>query len=427
MTIFLLNYWLKIYIAWLFLLLSPFGNSMMAFTVFVSPVNELLISVGMMLTIGNWFSRRVPLSHLVLFLFICFIFVFRIVPGLSSNGLIAVRDGIFYLNLFLIVILLNRDLRINRDYFVLCLRAGLIIELLDRVLLGPYLGSTIFISGPFSQVPMFGGTIGSVTVIFANIWISLIYSKRSFTNELFLLISLFLILLHMNRYSYVALLFQIILLSCRGFNGTRYVLVLLYISLGLVIGNQLLKLLFYADIDLRRVFKYYSESGISLWFLLDQVSTIFGRDSADFSGSAHGLSYRINLWVRSLSMLLQSPTAIFLGVGFGIPLTDEFLGLLVMREPHNSFVSIITRLGMIGVIIIMALVWLVSRQCMRFYKNEIGHVYTNFAFINLIAILVMALVQPALELPPTAAAACFWIGLMVNRKLFWDKYNDYQL
>lgn len=98
-------------------------------------------------------------------------------------------------------------------------------------------------------------------------------------------------------------------------------------------------------------------SEISWSWLADHVLTIFGIGTKGTLGeAAGGVSLRFGWWLRLYGELTSDPATLLSGLGFGVPLTDfrDSFGV-VAREPHNSIISVVARLGLVGGI---AWIWL---------------------------------------------------------------------
>jgi hypothetical protein len=91
-------------------------------------------------------------------------------------------------------------------------------------------------------------------------------------------------------------------------------------------------------------------SEISWSFLRDHVLSILGIGTTGSIGeAASGVSLRFRWWLRLYNELTSDPATLLSGLGFGIALTDfrDTLGVLA-REPHNSIISVVARLGLVG-------------------------------------------------------------------------------
>jgi hypothetical protein len=91
----------------------------------------------------------------------------------------------------------------------------------------------------------------------------------------------------------------------------------------------------------------------TLDFLVNHFAAIWGggADDARTRGAAEGVDLRLNWWININNDLQRDLRTWTFGLGYGNPLTS-FRGESddIVREPHNSFVSIYGRLGLFGII-----------------------------------------------------------------------------
>lgn len=97
-------------------------------------------------------------------------------------------------------------------------------------------------------------------------------------------------------------------------------------------------------------------SDISPTFLWDHILSIFGIGEGGLTAAANGVDLRLDWWQHIYDQLTSDGVTLLTGLGFGVPLTNfrDPLGVLV-REPHNSVISVAARLGLIG---ILAWIWM---------------------------------------------------------------------
>ena len=102
---------------------------------------------------------------------------------------------------------------------------------------------------------------------------------------------------------------------------------------------------------------------ISLDFIVSHFEAISGKaSSAETEGAAEGVPQRIGWWWSIYRKMIRSPQKIVFGLGYGIPLTDfRGVGGALVREPHNSYISVIARLGVSGM-----LVWLLMQGALLY-------------------------------------------------------------
>jgi hypothetical protein len=150
---------------------------------------------------------------------------------------------------------------------------------------------------------------------------------------------------------------------------------------------------------------------ISLSFFVDHFLSIFGISNGQegVAAAASGVDMRWRWWYRLYDQLTSDELTLLTGLGFGIPLTDfsDTLGV-VTREPHNSAISVMARLGLIG---ISAWLWMQAelfragfqayRACRRTGRNDMADL---ILLILAFAVLTLAngLGEDALEKPYNA-------------------------
>ncbi len=101
-------------------------------------------------------------------------------------------------------------------------------------------------------------------------------------------------------------------------------------------------------------------------FILHHLLAIFGICNTDLPGicaAAAGVDQRLGWWSNIFEQLMSSPANLFFGLGYGVVLTDH-AGLLgvTTREPHNSYISVVARIGLVGLLAFVALTVAMVRQ-----------------------------------------------------------------
>ena len=89
-------------------------------------------------------------------------------------------------------------------------------------------------------------------------------------------------------------------------------------------------------------------------FLVAHFLAIFGICDPSYPGvcsAAEGVDQRLEWWTKIYDSMTKDPFSLLLGLGYGLPLTD-FHGSsgAQVREPHNSYLSVLARTGIVGVI-----------------------------------------------------------------------------
>lgn len=103
----------------------------------------------------------------------------------------------------------------------------------------------------------------------------------------------------------------------------------------------------------------------SIDFLVSHVGAIWGGGGETTSAAAAGVGLRLAWWAEIEAQLEQHPLRLLFGLGYGMPLTS-FLGPAgdIVREPHNSIVSIYGRLGLLGCTVFLALQAILLRRAL---------------------------------------------------------------
>ncbi len=166
----------------------------------------------------------------------------------------------------------------------------------------------------------------------------------------------------------------------------------------------------------------------SIEFLMEHVKSSTGSQNLSSAGTGEassGILLRLVWWADIVSQWLSSWKNFFVGRGYGFPLVDfvaigagyDETGQLV-REPHNSFMSTLARLGLAGLAGFFAfqsaLLWRTMKAVRRLRGNE---TLRRFAFICLcffIFVLLAALAEDALEKPYDTIPYYFLGGVMLR-------------
>jgi hypothetical protein len=91
---------------------------------------------------------------------------------------------------------------------------------------------------------------------------------------------------------------------------------------------------------------------ITFSFFFEHVEAIFGigvNQGGAIGGAAQGIDLRLGWWKHIYAQLTGDAGTLLTGLGYGIPLTnfrDNFND--IVREPHNSYISVVARLGILG-------------------------------------------------------------------------------
>jgi O-antigen ligase len=91
---------------------------------------------------------------------------------------------------------------------------------------------------------------------------------------------------------------------------------------------------------------------VSFSFLADHFAAIFGvggEQGGGVAAAAQGVPLRLNWWTELYERITDDTAYLLTGLGYGIPLTNFVNELgIITREPHNSYISVVARIGLIG-------------------------------------------------------------------------------
>jgi hypothetical protein len=163
---------------------------------------------------------------------------------------------------------------------------------------------------------------------------------------------------------------------------------------------------------------------VSFSFFIHHIEAIGGLSQGDESGldaAASGVPLRRGWWTNILEQEAADPVALITGLGYGRPLTNYVAGDetapegVQVREPHNSFFSVLGRLGLVGAI---SWIWLhvelfnVCRKGFAHYRRLHDTRWINRLLIMLgfvVLTLAWTLGEDALEKPFNIVPYyCFW-------------------
>ncbi len=160
---------------------------------------------------------------------------------------------------------------------------------------------------------------------------------------------------------------------------------------------------------------------LSVDFIAKHIATIGGISADGVVGSAAGVHQRIGWWTELFFAWTSSVKTFMFGLGYGMPLIDYTLASgAVVREPHNSYISILARLGVIGATawlwmhLILIVVWINAyRECTHIRWKE-GQNRLLILLVFFVLIWVLAIGQDAFEKPYNAIPYYFFWGVILR-------------
>ncbi len=166
-------------------------------------------------------------------------------------------------------------------------------------------------------------------------------------------------------------------------------------------------------------------------FLVAHFLAIFGICDPNFPGvcsAAEGVDQRLEWWTKIYESMVGDPFSLLLGLGYGLPLTD-FHGSsgAAVREPHNSYITVIARTGMIGVVcwglMMLNLLrrWHTTFMQCRLVGWRRGENQLMVLMVFFICTWVLALGEDGFEKPYNIIPFYFFWGVILRLSLLLDR------
>lgn len=380
----------------------------------VFPIVQLIAILGVFrLILKNiyiFFNRRF-IEIIILFV----LFFIRIPFDVLKNGVWSLRDGFHYIDMLYVIIAYYETYSLIKKYSYMkekilnYIEKGLFLSWLFFVITSvPYLNKLLIeispvYNGQQSQIRLFGYVsflnIWSTIYMFWNIY-KIIYEKKK---GLFYFIQI-----------YTNLIFVLIGQSRLGI-AIVFIFILYFTISGKykIVGNIIKKIIPFVVIIITLLLLglriNLGNRTFDLNYLINLILSTFGK--GDNISKLTGISQRLDWW-REIFLCSTSSIGIFIfGRGFGVALTSfkSITGSLV-REPHNSFLSVYARQGMFGFIIwVKFLLKAVIKFHINFKKtnNKISMITT----LILIGFLICAIAEPVFESSYSAVPIYSFIGI----------------
>ncbi|MBI5926415.1 MAG: O-antigen ligase family protein [Aquabacterium sp.] len=166
-------------------------------------------------------------------------------------------------------------------------------------------------------------------------------------------------------------------------------------------------------------------SDVTLSAFVDRILSVSGKHG-DAVG-AHGVQQRMDWWSSSLNKWSVSPETMVFGLGYGQALTNfsapggDYGEGVVVREPHNSFISSLSRGGVVYLclwlyLILSPVIAAAKGARMTNLDPETSMNYRGVATLMVIVmgmLLLTAVSEPIFETPSIAAMYYFVAGVAI--------------
>ena len=348
-----------------------FGWAFQNFTISFVPIVYVFL---LLLLLNSKLSTNLKILQDVGLLNIFLFYLMYNLGKLSINyfeyGLVAVRDGTFVLDsLFILVSLsffssieptITKILKICFLYSFMFILFWFIrdsVIFLSPTITSPLGGQTnLFFN--FSTINVTCGFFAFYSYLFLD------SNNKKFIYFLFFLIfSLILLPKRMIYIWYISAFLYLIFIDKKNINFTFKLLSVFIV--------------FYI-IDLIGFFSIFKVKGINFFdfFKSHLLSTIptFEINNIDdfFVGTQSTVSWRIDKWTKTISNVMATFNTFLFGLPFGVSLTDFYNTQgMQTREPHNLYITIFARTGLIGFILFSILHFKIIRILYKAYIKSL--------------------------------------------------------
>ena len=159
-------------------------------------------------------------------------------------------------------------------------------------------------------------------------------------------------------------------------------------------------------------------------FMVAHFLAIFGKCDPAIAGvcaAAEGVGQRLEWWSSILHRMMEDPFAVMFGLGNGVPLTNFYgHGGAIVREPHNSYISVLARTGIVGAVcwalVMLSLIrrWRLAFATCRAQGWREGENRLLIMMVFFICMWVLALGEDGFEKPYNIIPFYFFWGVVLR-------------
>ncbi len=337
-------YILKYILFFTFITNAFLGHPYSNLTVLMLPLNEWMLVVSLILISPSIPDIIKTYPILIPILLWSVGYLLLSVPfGLAKYGIWAGRDALHLVEVWWLVVTLfvlsKIDIQSEFKKALLVVYYAFFLKLIVT-LAGESLQGVFVIQGVQGELDLFSSKAGFSLIVFLMLWVRVVKLKIGVIIPILVLI--FIAILQ-ARAIYVGLISSLFLyFYVRKFKLLGLVKIFFYILLGLLF----MQLLSFSTF-LNEYTRFGIENIAPNKIFAHLLSTAGSTSVYMFEGGSGGLAIRIH-WALSNWESAVSDTYVFLfGQGFG-PILTDFNAVNVVREPHNSYLSVFARTGLIG-------------------------------------------------------------------------------
>jgi len=342
--------------------------------------------------------------------------------GFFEFGIWAGRDALHLVEvwwLLVILFVLSRvDIRVEFTKATKVL-FFLIMAKIILILSGDITTGLLIIQGVQGEIDILSSKIGATVVLFLVFWLWFVKLDRGWLIPI-MLVFFFVIL--QSRYIYIGIISSTLLYLTFSKNllyGWFKTFILLVIFLLLM---QLVSMLDFLD-----GYTKWGIEKISPFYLFSHLISSFNIVTTDtFEGAAGGVHQRLDWLLLNWDRAINNVNVFLFGQGFG-PILTDFHAIHTVREPHNSYLSVFARTGLIGFTLWMFFHVYVNTKVYLLLLSKKEKIRTMLSFRILLVMLMSmhamywySLVEPGFETPHHAIPYYMLLGIMV---FFMKKKN----
>lgn len=272
-------------------------------------------------------------------------------------------------------------------------------------------------------VPIFGSMITMpFLMILGATYLMLWYGNRLLPNVIAVLLIGFAVVTFQARTLYLVLIAMFAFLVWYRRSTIGNVAIFVYLS-GMLLAVITLVGLQFQGGRLSASFDFH--------FLTAHFMAIFGYcppGQEAVCAAAEGVGQRLGWWQSIFDKMLADPYHLLLGLGYGVPLTDFYgHGGVRVREPHNSYISIIARTGIVGAIAWAAMMVLMVRAWHRTFRRTVeigwreGQNRLMLLMVFFISLWVLAIGEDGFEKPYNIIPFYFFWGIVLRMGLLLER------
>jgi len=160
---------------------------------------------------------------------------------------------------------------------------------------------------------------------------------------------------------------------------------------------------------------------VSLEFIFNHFAAIGGVESEGLEGAASGVGQRIGWWLNLYDRWLENGKTFLFGLGYGFPLIDFGIAHgIAVREPHNSYISILARGGLFGAVLWVWMhlqlikVWRLSYLSSKRSHNRESQNRLLILMVYFVLVWIFAIGEDAFEKPFIAIPYYFFWGIILR-------------